>query len=202
MTSDFSLLLLIASIVWTASCGKRSTGYYTQIYYPWQTKWDEKREIIVKEPLPQDGIAQSLQEGWFPSDWSTLRNSSCALVVRRSPVTSPPPVCVCVFECMAYCVWGRLIVWTCMWFAWLILVSLLFLVPALLLFPSRLQWFSVCSPDLSALCSVVCIFIVALAQWCYFKCCALHFVAYWVEQSEESKGQPVIQMCKNVAQHF
>ena len=103
VTSDFSLLLLIASIVWTASCGKRSTGYYTQIYYPWQTKWDEKREIIVKEPLPQDGITQSLQGGWFPSDWSTLRNSSCALVVRRSPVTSPPPVCV--FECMAYCVW-------------------------------------------------------------------------------------------------
>lgn len=35
--SDFSLLLLllIASIVWKASCGKRSThGYYTGTYYP------------------------------------------------------------------------------------------------------------------------------------------------------------------------
>lgn len=35
VTSDFSLLLMIASIVWKASCGKCAThGYYTQTYYP------------------------------------------------------------------------------------------------------------------------------------------------------------------------
>lgn len=32
VASDFSLLLLIASIVWKASCGKRAThGYYTRL---------------------------------------------------------------------------------------------------------------------------------------------------------------------------
>lgn len=113
VTSDFSLLLLIASIVWKASCGKRSThGYYTQTYYPWQKKWDEKREIIAKEPLPRGGITHSLQDGWFPSDWRRLRNSSRALVVRRSPVTSPPPVCV--IECMVYCGLMTFIVCTCL----------------------------------------------------------------------------------------
>lgn len=61
VTSDFSLLL-IASVVWKASCGKRAThGYYTQTYYPWQKKWDEKREIIVKAALPQGGITHSQQ---------------------------------------------------------------------------------------------------------------------------------------------
>lgn len=113
VTSDLSLLLLIASIVWKASCGRRSThGYYTQTYYPWQKKWDEKRGIIAKELLPRGGITHSLQEGWFSSDWRRLRNSSRALVVHRSPITSPPHVCVCVFECMVYCVLMTCIVCT------------------------------------------------------------------------------------------
>lgn len=119
VTSDFSLLLMIASIVWKASCGMCAThGYYMQTYYPWQKKWDEKREIMVRELLPQGGITHSLQESWFPSDFRRLRNASCALVVRRSPVTSPPSVCVC-----AYCMTGTCIVstWVCV-LAWLIYV--------------------------------------------------------------------------------
>ncbi len=147
VTSDFSLLLLIASIVWKASCGKRSThGYYTQTYYPWQKKWDEKREIIAKELLPRGGITHSLQEGWFPSDWRRLHNSSCVLVVRRSPVTSAPPVCV--FECTLYCVLMTCIVCTCMCFLLDLFtsVSLFFflaLSSCVLLFsklPAMIQW--------------------------------------------------------------
>ena len=97
LASVFSLLLLIAGFVWKASRGKCLTrGCYTQSYYPWRKNWDEKGEIIVKEPLPRDGIAQSLQEGWFPSEWGRLDNTSGVLVVRQSPVTSPLSVCVCV----------------------------------------------------------------------------------------------------------
>ncbi len=114
VTSDFSLLVLIASIVWKASCRKGSThGYYTQSYYPWQKNWDEKREITVKELLPRDGITQSLQEGWSPSDWRRLRNSTFALVVRQSPVTSPLCVCVCVWVNGLLCGDDLCIIWAC-----------------------------------------------------------------------------------------
>lgn len=51
----------------------------------------------MRELLPRDGITQSLQEGWFPSDWRRLDNSSCVLVVPRSPVTTPPSKCAWVY---------------------------------------------------------------------------------------------------------
>lgn len=138
VTSDFSLLLLIASIVWKASCGKRAThGYYTQTYYPWQKKWDEKTEIIAKELLPQGGITHSLQRGWFPSDWRRLHNSSCALVVRRSPVTSPPPVWVC--KCIVYYVFMKCMV--CDYMCVFCMTCSHLFGSCMLFFSGCLQWF-------------------------------------------------------------
>lgn len=83
----FPLLLMIASIVWRASCGKCSTHrYHTHAYYPWQKEWDE---IIVKELL-----LRSLQEGCSPCDWRRLDNFSRVLVVWRWPITSFLWACV------------------------------------------------------------------------------------------------------------
>lgn len=60
----FPLLLLIASIVWRASCGKCSAHrYHTHAYYPWQKEWDEK------ERNNSEGAAASEPAGRLFSFW-------------------------------------------------------------------------------------------------------------------------------------
>lgn len=97
----FSLLLMIAGVLLKASCGKCAThGYYTQTYYPWQKKWDEKREIIERATTLGWNSTQPAGRLVFPLIGQDCVTSVVALLCIGHP-SQDVHLCVCVCVCVS-----------------------------------------------------------------------------------------------------